>query len=82
MKSVNKYNTTDLFLVFFGGYYIFYFIYINKWISDDGTSISHVKNFIEEGEFSFNLGEKVDASTGFIWLLLVTAFKKVLFFLT
>ncbi len=77
-----KYNSVDLFLVLFGVILYFYFIYSNKWISDDGfIYLSYVKNFIEHGEFSFNLGEKVDASTGFVWLLLVTIFKKILFFL-
>ncbi len=36
-----------------------------------------LRTLLRKESFSFNLGEKVDASTGFIWLLLVTAFRKL-----
>ncbi|MGH9000856.1 MAG: hypothetical protein ACRDY7_15860, partial [Acidimicrobiia bacterium] len=53
-----------------------------KWISDDGyIYLVYAKNVLDHGEFAFNLGEPVDAATGFLWLLALTAAKVVFFFL-
>lgn len=69
-------------MLFALGIYYFYLLFVNKWISDDGyIYLSYLKNYVEEGEYVFNPGETVDAGTGFVWLLLLTLCKKVLFFL-
>lgn len=57
-------------------------LWIEKWISDDGyIYLVYVKNLFEHGELAFNLGERVDAATGFAWLMALIAGKAALFFL-
>ncbi|MHA3980329.1 hypothetical protein ACW9UR_21880 [Halovulum sp. GXIMD14794] len=49
-------------------------LWSGKWISDDGyIYLGYVRMFEIHGEFVFNTGERVDAATGFLWLLLLTA---------
>jgi len=52
-----------------------------KWIADDGyIYLTYVRTLWDHGELTFNLGEPVDAATGFLWLLLLVVFDAVLFF--
>ena len=57
-------------------------LWAQKWISDDGyIYLTYVKNLFEQGELVYNLGERVNAATGFLWLLGLIAGKAVFFFL-
>lgn len=53
-----------------------------EWIADDGyIYLAYVKNLFEHGELVYNLGEPVDAATGFAWLVALVAVRGLLFFL-
>jgi hypothetical protein len=57
-------------------------LWLNKWISDDGyIYLAYVQNVFDHGELAFNLGERVDAATGFVWLVALIFAKGILFFL-
>jgi hypothetical protein len=57
-------------------------LWTQKWIGDDGyIYLAYVRNLFDHGELTYNLGERVDAATGFLWLLALVAGRAVLFFL-
>src|ERR1044071_2088878 len=45
-----------------------------RWISDDAfITMRYVKNFLEGNGLVYNIGERVEGYTHFLWLLLVSA---------
>jgi len=83
MKSDKKMTVWAYRMAVIAGAVVYgYLLYVNMWISDDGyIYLDYVKNYVEYGEAAFNLGEKVDAATGFLWFLLLSLFQKLFFFL-
>lgn len=76
MKLIGKYF---IFSFYWGIVsYIFYnhFISIN-FIQDDAfTSLRYVKNFVEGNGLVFNIGEKVEGYTNFLWVILLSGIYK------
>ena len=49
-----------------------------KWISDDAfITLRYVKNIIEGHGFVYNVGERVEGYTHFLWLLMLTAARAI-----
>ncbi|MCX7875507.1 MAG: hypothetical protein N2321_04975 [Melioribacteraceae bacterium] len=72
MRFIKKYFTA---LIFWGIILFIYFkLYLEtKFIQDDAfTTLRYVKNFIQGNGLVFNLNERVEGYTNFLWLLILS----------